>query len=81
MPFAEDELRWGLACRRDTTGHWRGWMSVSVEAGALRRLGLHPEQPSSAVNAPSPPAWWHAAGLRYATGRPKPRAPEPAEGP
>ncbi len=34
------------------------------------RLGLHPDQSSAAVNGPSPPAWWHAAGLRYATARP-----------
>ncbi|MFF4315924.1 hypothetical protein ACWDFR_17800 [Streptomyces sp. 900105755] len=80
MPFTEDELRWDLACRRENTGRWRGWIGLSVEAGALRRLGLHPDQPSSAVNGPSPPGWWHAAGLRYATARPDRRSPGSADG-
>lgn len=70
MPFVEEELRWDLACRREADGHWRGWISLSVEARALWRLGLHPDHPSSAVNGPSPPAWWHAAGLHYAAARP-----------
>jgi hypothetical protein len=37
-----------------------------VAAEALWRLGLHPGQPSSVVDGPSPPGWWHAAGERYA---------------
>ncbi|GHI04735.1 hypothetical protein AQI88_29075 [Streptomyces cellostaticus] len=69
MPFAEEEIRLDLACRREPDGHWRGTVSVSVDARALWRLGLHPDQPSSLVDGPSPPAWWHAAGQRYATRR------------
>lgn len=70
MPFEDEEIRCGLACGPDKdTGRWRGWVSVSVDGRALWRLGLHPDQPTSVANAVSPPAWWHAAGLRYAAGR------------
>ncbi|MFJ9566458.1 hypothetical protein ACIRQQ_41280 [Streptomyces fuscichromogenes] len=37
----------------EADGHWRGWISLSVEARALWRLGLHPDQPSSVVDGPS----------------------------
>ena len=60
MPFADDEVRVDLRCGPDETGRWHGYFSVGVEAGALRRLGLHPDQPTSRVIGPSPPAWWHA---------------------
>lgn len=53
--------------KQKADGHWRGWIGLSVDARALWRLGLHPDQASSVVDGPSPPAWWHAAGLRYAT--------------
>ncbi|MFF5535177.1 hypothetical protein ACFY71_22265 [Streptomyces cinerochromogenes] len=66
MPFAEDEVRIDLMCRVGDDGHWHGTLGVNVEAGALWRLGLHPDQPTSVVAGPSPPAWWHAAGERYA---------------
>ncbi|ANP49687.1 hypothetical protein J2Z21_004824 [Streptomyces griseochromogenes] len=66
MPFAEEELRIDLMCRMDEDGHWRGTVALNADARALRRLGLHPDQPASAVDGPSPPAWWHAAGERYA---------------
>ncbi|WP_413759087.1 hypothetical protein [Streptomyces sp. MMBL 11-3] len=70
MPFTvADEVRWDLACGRDADGRPRGWFLVYVAADALRRLGLHPGQPSSRVDGPSPPGWWHAAGERYARGR------------
>jgi hypothetical protein len=69
MPFDGAELRFGLACGPGGDGRWRGWFSIEVEAEALRRLGLHPEQSSSVVDGASPPEWWHAAGERYATGR------------
>ncbi|MEU1007315.1 hypothetical protein [Streptomyces sp. NPDC005890] len=42
---------------------------MNVDAVALRRLGLHPDQPTSFVVGTSPPGWWHAAGERYATRR------------
>lgn len=69
MPFGVDALRFDLTCGRRADGRWRGWIRVQVEAEALRRLGLHPEQASSVVDGPSPPGWWHAAGERYAVAR------------
>ncbi|MFB7599273.1 hypothetical protein [Streptomyces sp. NPDC056160] len=66
MPFEAREVRIDLMCRRDDGGRWRGAIGVSVDARALRRLGLHPDQPTSVVDGPSPPRWWHAAGARYA---------------
>ncbi|MEU5537115.1 hypothetical protein [Streptomyces sp. NPDC020362] len=67
MPFAEHEVRIDLMCRRDAEGHPHGTFGLNVDARALWRLGLHPGQPTSVVDGPSPPAWWHAAGERYAT--------------
>jgi hypothetical protein len=64
MPFQDDEVTIGLACGRDDDGRARGWYSVQVRAEALRHLGLHPDQPTSRVTGPSPPAWWHAAAER-----------------
>jgi hypothetical protein len=49
MPFAQDEIRWGLACGVGPDGHWHGWFDIRVHADALRRLGLHPEQPTAEV--------------------------------
>ncbi|WP_328750773.1 hypothetical protein OHT57_35045 [Streptomyces sp. NBC_00285] len=70
MPFAvEHEVRFALACGPGADGRWRGWFRVEVAAEALWRLGLHPGQPSAAVDGPSPPGWWHAAGERYALTR------------
>ncbi|MFF4041979.1 hypothetical protein [Streptomyces sp. NPDC001816] len=66
MPFTQEEIRIDLMCRMDEDGHWHGTFGVNVDARALWRLGLHPDQPSSVVDGPSPPAWWHAAGERYA---------------
>ncbi|WP_328875955.1 hypothetical protein OHT76_41010 [Streptomyces sp. NBC_00287] len=66
MPFRPDEIQWGLACGVGPEGHWRGWFDVSVRGDALRRLGLHPDQPASKVVGPSPPGWWHAAAERNA---------------
>ncbi|GAB2609984.1 hypothetical protein GCM10027168_48660 [Streptomyces capparidis] len=69
MPFRDDELRWDLACGIGPDGHWHGWFGVRVRADALRRLGLHPAQPSSRVAGPPPPGWWHAAAeLRFRRG-------------
>ncbi|AUY48592.1 hypothetical protein [Streptomyces sp. CB01881] len=64
MPFTADEIRWGLTCGRDSDGRWRGWIIVRVQASALSRLGLHPDQPSATVTGPTPPGWWHAAAER-----------------
>ncbi|MEV4001256.1 hypothetical protein [Actinomadura sp. NPDC049753] len=69
MPFQNDDITIGLACGRDDDGRPRGWYSVQVRAEALRRLGLHPGQPTSRAAAPSPPAWWHAAAERAARWR------------
>ncbi|MET7410768.1 hypothetical protein [Streptomyces rubiginosohelvolus] len=61
MPFAGDLIRCDLACGIGADGHRRGWYTVRVGADALRTLGLHPDQPTSVITAPSRPRWWHAA--------------------
>ncbi|MFE2295088.1 hypothetical protein [Streptomyces sp. NPDC059452] len=70
MPFHADELRVDLACAPGADGHWRGWYGIHADADALRRLGLHPDQPTARVTAPSPPRWWHEAAERHARGHP-----------
>nr|WP_236239594.1 hypothetical protein [Streptomyces sp. CC228A] len=64
MPFSDEEVSFGLACAPGPDGHWRGWWHVRVLPDALRRLGLHPDQPAARADGPSPPAWWHAAAER-----------------
>ncbi|MGW9456968.1 hypothetical protein ACWG5N_13425 [Streptomyces globisporus] len=66
MPFASELIRCDLACGIGADGHWRGWYSVRVDAATLHALGLHPDQPTSVITAPSPPRWWHAAAERNA---------------
>ncbi|WP_327714905.1 hypothetical protein OG381_05170 [Streptomyces sp. NBC_00490] len=66
MPFTADEVQWDLTCGIGPDGHWHGWFTVRVDAHALRRLGLHPDQPTARVTGPSPPGWWHAAAERNA---------------
>jgi hypothetical protein len=66
MPFEPGELYWDLACGIGADGHWHGWVAVRVQAGALRRLGLHPDQPTAKIVGPTPPGWWHAAAERNA---------------
>lgn len=61
MPFHDGEVQWDLACGRRPDGHWRGFFTVRVRAEALRRLGLHPDQPTPEVSGSAPPDWWHAA--------------------
>jgi hypothetical protein len=68
MPFPPEDVRLDLMCAPGADGRWRGWVTVAVAAPALRRLGLHPGQPTAAVDGTSPPRWWHAAGERYAQG-------------
>ena len=60
MPFAPTDITIGLACGVHD-GHWRGWYTIEIDANALRRLGLHPDQPASALRSPIPPAWRHLA--------------------
>ncbi|MET7973687.1 hypothetical protein ABZW44_11535 [Streptomyces mirabilis] len=45
-------------CGVRSDGHWHGTVVVSVRADTLRRLGLHPDQPTSAPADPMPPKWW-----------------------
>jgi hypothetical protein len=45
-------------CGVGADGHWHGTFAVRLDAAALRRLGLHPEQPTSAPADPPPPVWW-----------------------
>jgi hypothetical protein len=66
MPFHQDEICWSLTCGIGPDGHRHGWFDVRVHADALRRLGLHPDQPTAKVTGPSPPGWWHAAAERNA---------------
>ncbi|MEU2721713.1 hypothetical protein ACFW4X_19530 [Streptomyces smyrnaeus] len=66
MPFERGEVQWGLACCAGPDGCWQGWFDIRVHADALRRLGLHPDQPTAKVIGPSPPGWWHAAAERNA---------------
>jgi len=44
MPLSANDVRVDLVCGKDPGGHWRGWYRILVEANALRRLGLHPDQ-------------------------------------
>lgn len=66
MPWEPANLRIGLACGVGADGHWHGWFDICVPTEALRRLGLHPDQPTAAANGPSPPGWWHAEAERRA---------------
>ncbi|MDX3232989.1 hypothetical protein [Streptomyces sp. ME19-01-6] len=66
MPFAPAEVRCDVMCGIGADGRRRGWIYVHVGPDALRRLGLHPDQPTAAVVGPSPPGWWHAAAERHA---------------
>jgi hypothetical protein len=69
MPFEAAEVRWDLACGRYPDGHWHGWFRIYLDADALHRLGLHPDQPTATVTGPTPPAWWHAAAEHRARNR------------
>jgi len=57
MPLSTNDILCHLSCGAGDDGHWHGWWSIHVKAEALRPLGLHPDQPSSVVQGPSPPAW------------------------
>ena len=66
MPFDVDDISVDLACGIGSDGHWHGWFDIHIQAEALRRLGLHPDQPTAIVLGPTPPGWWHAAAERNA---------------
>ncbi|MEV7278799.1 hypothetical protein [Streptomyces sp. NPDC093111] len=51
-------MRIDLMCGVRSDGHWHGTIAVRFRADALRRLGLHPDQPTSAPADPLPPKWW-----------------------
>jgi hypothetical protein len=65
MPWRADEVWIDLICGREPDGRPCGWYRVWVLADSLRRLGLHPDQPTSTVTGPSPPPWWHAEAERH----------------
>ncbi|MFS0694764.1 hypothetical protein [Streptomyces nitrosporeus] len=72
MPFAAGEVRLDLLQHPgpdDGTGARRCTVEIRVRPDALRRLGLHPDQPAARVTDPSPPAWWHAEAERLAARR------------
>jgi hypothetical protein len=64
MPFRDDEVRIDVMCGRYGDGRPRGWFRLHVTAGALRPLGLHPDQPTAGLLADSVPDWWYAAADR-----------------
>jgi hypothetical protein len=66
MPFDLSEISWDLACGIGSDGHWHGWFNVRIQGEVLRRLGLHPDQPTAIVSRPTLPGWWHAAAERNA---------------
>jgi hypothetical protein len=53
MPFTSDENRWDLACGKRPDGRWHGWFGIRIHATALRRLGLHPDQPTATPTGPT----------------------------
>ncbi|GAA3015452.1 hypothetical protein GCM10020229_28290 [Kitasatospora albolonga] len=58
MPFDEADFRIDLMRCRDPEGRVYCHSQFSIRADALRRLGLHPDQPTSAAADPPPPKWW-----------------------
>jgi hypothetical protein len=54
----EGEVRGGVMCGADDeTGRWWCRYYLDIDAGALWRLGLHPDQPlSRIVSRPLPPS-------------------------
>ncbi|WP_433062558.1 hypothetical protein [Dactylosporangium sp. CS-033363] len=80
MPIDADDIRVNLCCGPDPAlGRWRGFFDIWVAPEPLRRLGLHPDQPTARIVGPSPPAWWHAEAERTwhrrpdAAAEPRPR--------
>ncbi|MEV6105509.1 hypothetical protein AB0M28_12455 [Streptomyces sp. NPDC051940] len=68
MPLRAEDVRIDVGRTAGSDGSVQCWASVHVLGSALRPLGLHPDQPASRVNGPSPPAWWHAEAERSAGG-------------
>lgn len=82
MPFLDDEVRIDVICGRDDHGRPLGWFRLHVTAGALRPLGLHPDQPTAGLLAGPLPDWWHAAADRCWHRPPdQPAAPRPRRRP
>jgi hypothetical protein len=54
---------WPAAAIRPA-GRWHGDITLHVAGEALRKLGLHPDQPMSHVLAGPMPVSWHAAAER-----------------
>ncbi|WP_151773096.1 hypothetical protein [Streptomyces abyssomicinicus] len=69
MPFAGEEIRLDLLQCAGPDGGRQCVVAIRVHPDALRRLGLHPEQPTARVTGPTPPAWWHAEAERLASRR------------
>lgn len=63
-PFAESELVIDHFCGRHKDGTPWGSFSFKIRPSALRRLGLHPDQPTSRIVGPAQPRWWRADALR-----------------
>ena len=63
-----------LGCGVRDDGHWHGTYAIEMRATLLRRLGLHPDQPWSAITGPERPGWARAEALRYMIGAPKHRS-------
>ena len=78
MPFAFDETRWELACGKRSDGHSHGWFGIHIHAAALRRLGLHPDQPTATNTGPALPAKWEANGNATLTATSKRALASPA---
>ncbi|MEU5139425.1 hypothetical protein [Streptomyces sp. NPDC021139] len=72
MPFAAQETRLDLLQvpgPDDEAGTRQCVAEVRVRPDALRRLGLHPDQPTARVTGTPPPAWWHAEAEHLAARR------------
>jgi hypothetical protein len=64
FPFTGDDIRIDVMCGRYADGRPRGWFRILIRPSALRPLGLHPDQPTSRIIGPTPPAWSRAEAMR-----------------
>lgn len=44
ISFSGDEMRFALACGKGPDDRWHGQLMIMIQAGALRRFSLHPDQ-------------------------------------
>jgi hypothetical protein len=63
-PFATGEFVIDHLCGRSGDGSRWGVFEFKIRSSALRRLGLHPDQPTSRIVGPAQPPWWRADALR-----------------